>query len=835
MSIQPFSDHPGAPDSITPIQPRDQRAIFDVPNPLTSLIGREEEVAMLVERLQQPGVRLVTLCGPGGTGKTRLAIAAANRVAGAFQRVQFIPLANTTDADHVPVAIARATGVREIGRTPVEQAIADRLLDRPSLLILDNLEQVIASATFIAALLAACPSLTILATSRISLHISGEHEVHVLPLAVPNMTEANLTENEAVALFIDRVQAFQSGFSPAERALGAIAEICRRLDGLPLAIELAAARVKILPPEALLQRLDRQLDVLTGGPRDSPPHQRTMRDTIAWSYELLDEREQHLFRNLSIFPAGVTLTTAERLASSPDTAAIDLLSSLVEKSLLRTADDRGGTPRFWMLATLREFGAECLEALGELTAAHQQQASLMIDLVSLHSRDLTGINQERALKSLDREDRNLVAALSFLRESEETERFVTLAASLQRYWHMRGRYREGWLWLDRAVNAMTGKHIPASLQASALHGAGWLALGLGDSTSARSQALASLEQARSAGDRTGEALALGLQAAVHYRATEYGKSRVLFEQALAIYREIGDTAGAATTLFRLGQAEMDDGHFERAQELFIESRRSFELCGNQHGAALAIDNLSIIRYSQNRNEEAEALAEQALAILRQFDDWRSMAVALGHIGKCASRRLDLARSWEAHREGLALRYEVGDRRGLAVWLEAVAYLLVAARRFEAAAEAIGATQALRLLVNTPLFGNELLDQQRALAEISSDIGARATATALERGSADSLETAIAKGIAAVEAALVGTPGFAATNPLAEIGLSERELDVLELMVQRLSDREIAERLFISPRTVGRHANNIYAKLNVRNRREAAAFAAPHFERPGAIT
>lgn len=828
MSIQSLADSPTNLSGIATLPQPDQRAVFDVPIPLTSLVGREIEIAAILERLRQPTVRLLTLTGPGGTGKTRLAMVAAHRLSGQFHRVHFIPLANTNDAGHVPVAIARAIGVRDASRAPFELAIRDRLGDRPALLILDNLEQVIGAATFVAALLAACPSLKIIATSRIPLRISGEHEVQVLPLALPGETEQDLASSEAVVLFVDRVRAFQSGFVADERSLKAIAAICRRLDGLPLAIELAAARGKILTPEALLHRLDRRLDVLTGGPRDLPAHQRTMRDTIAWSYDLLDEHEQLLFRRISVFPAGATLATAESLIDSPRLDAFDLLSSLVEKSLLRISDDWDGGPRFWMLATLREFGIEQLETIGELAGARSRHATIMLDLVNGLSSELTGPNQANALKALDREDRNLVSALNVLSASGDSERFVALAASLQRYWHMRGRYREGRYWLDRAADAIEGSSVPAAVQASALHGAGWLALGLGDSASAQARAEASLLQAKAAGNPSGEALALSLLAAVRYRATEYGQAEALLEQALELYRASHDSAGEAVALFRLGQAEMDIGNLDRAQELFIESRRVFEAGGNTYGAAAVIDNLSIVHYSHNRDEEAEALAAQALAIYRQFDDWRGMAVALGHIGKCASRRGDFERSWAAHKEGLVLRYEISDRRGLAVWLEAVAYLLSAAGQFEAAAEAIGATEAIRTEVKTPLFGNELLDQQRALAQIEAGIGKKSLASALHRGAGDALDAAIAKVIAAVESALSGSITSTASSPLSRFGLSQREQEVLALIVQRLSDREIAEALFISPRTVGRHANNIYTKLDVRNRREAAALAAPYF-------
>ncbi|CAN5331536.1 LuxR family transcriptional regulator [soil metagenome] len=835
MSIQSIPDLSGNVSAITPLPPLEQRAVFDVPLPLTSLVGREVEIAAILDRLDDPSVRLLTLTGPGGTGKTRLSMVAAHRLSAQFHHVHFIPLANTNDVDHVPIAIARAIGVRDAGRAPFEFSIRDRLGDRPALLILDNLEQVIGSATFVAALLSACPSLKIIATSRILLRISGEHEIQVLPLALPDESEPDLPHNEAVALYIDRVRAFQAGFNPDERALKAIAQICRRLDGLPLAIELAAARGKILSPEALLARLDRSLDVLTGGPRDLPAHQRTMRDTIAWSYDLLDEHERELFRNISVFPAGGTLATVESMVDSQTVEIFDLLSSLVEKSLLRITDDWDGGPRFWMLATLREFGVERLEAIGELANARARQAGIMISLVDRMSTELTGPKQSDALKTLDREDRNLVSALNVLSASGDAARFVALAASLQRYWHMRGRYREGRSWLDRAANAIEGSSIPSAVQASVLHGAGWLSLGTGDPASARPRAEASLAKALEAGDPVGQGLALSLLAAIHYRATEYERAEALLEQALALYRTAGDSAGEAIALFRLGQVEMDIDNLDRAQELFIESRRVFELSGNTYGAAAVIDNLSIVRYSQNRNAEAEALASQALAIYRQFDDWRGMAVALGHVGKCASRLGDFERSWDIHKEGLALRYEVSDRRGLSVWLEAVASLLAAIGQYEAAALAIGATESVRAEVNTPLFGNELADQQRSLAQIEAGIGKKALASALRDGAGDSLDVAIPKAIAAVELALAGVSELHAPNALTSLGLSPREQEVLELIVKRLSDLEIAEVLFISPRTVGRHANNIYTKLNVHNRREAAALAAPFFHQSSSDT
>ncbi|MGH2548373.1 MAG: ATP-binding protein, partial [Thermomicrobiales bacterium] len=362
---------------------------------------------------------------------------------------------------------------------------------------------------------------------------------------------------EAVALYIDRIRAFQAGFVPDDRSLKAIAQICRRLDGLPLAIELAAARGKILSPEALLARLDRSLDVLTGGPRDLPAHQRTMRGTIAWSYDLLDELERELFCNISVFPAGGTLATVESLVDTPGVDVFDLLSSLVEKSLLRISDDWDGGPRFWMLATLREFGVEQLEATGELASARARQASIMIDLVARMSAELSGAKQSDVLKTLDREDRNLVSALNMLSASGDSARFVALAASLQRYWHMRGRYREGRAWLDRAANAIEGASIPSSVQASVLYGAGWLSLGTGDPASALPYAEASLAKATEAGDLSGQALALSLRAAIFYRATEYRQAEALLEHALALFRSVGDSSGEAMALFRLGQTEMD--------------------------------------------------------------------------------------------------------------------------------------------------------------------------------------------------------------------------------------------------------------------------------------
>jgi predicted ATPase/DNA-binding CsgD family transcriptional regulator len=817
--------------------------VVDLPHPLTGLVGRTAHFAMIVERLRSAPVRLLTLTGPGGIGKTRLAIAAGEALTGSFDRIWFVSLATVTDAALVAAHIARRIGVRAPASLRQEDALEDFLRRRPTLLILDNLEQIPDVAGPIVSLLTHCPDLTILATSRATLRVTGEHVIDLPSLELPDVAEMpapeTLTKYEAVRLFLERVRGFQPDFQITPENAGVVANICWRLDGLPLAIELAAVRLKILPPQALLTRLTRQLDLLTGGNRDLHPHQQTMRNTIAWSYDLLSPREQLLFRRISVFAGSFDLQAAAEiagdLATDPvfveDSAmssqfdVIDDVLALAENSLLRRFADGSDEPRFGMLATIREFGLEQLARNGELEAVRNRHAAYMLAFATSASRQLSGADQVRWMERFEQERANTQAAFAWLEETGQVETFIRLASALRRFWFTRGYFSEGRTWCEPAArHALADESIPAALRADALLDAGWLALGQSNLTEARRHAEASIALARQVDGTRHLARATGLLGMVVHRATDYTSALEQFQASLAYARQANDNESIAWALHSIATTTMDTGDLESARALLIEACALYNEAGNMHGWAQAIDTFSVVLYCLGEDEEAEALAQQALDVCRRVGDTRRTAVALDHVGKCARRRGNFRQSWACHAESLPLRREYGDPRGLAVWLEAVASLLADLGNPAQAAMTLGTTGALRESIGAPLYGNELFDYERVVSGIREAVGDAIFAERIEAGSAMSHDAAIELAIGEVSRLLEEASAAIATEAAAPFDLTPRELDVLRLVMQRSRDREIAEALQISPRTVARHLAGIFRKLGVQSRHDAAAKA-----------
>ena len=805
-----------------------------LPQPLTSFVGRTAQRAAIVTLVRQPGVRLLTLAGPAGVGKTRLAVAAATDVAADFaDGVHFVSFAALHESEHVPLAIAEALGVHALAGEAIEARVIGFARERTMLLVLDNLEHLV-PVPFITRLLTACPHLTVIATSRVVLHLSGEFEYVVPPMDVPDPASAPSPEVlagiESVALLVNRARQVNPDFDLTADNAADIAAICARLDGLPLAIELAAARMKIFAPEALLDRLSDRLSLLTGGPSDRPAHQRTIRDTIGWSHDLLSPDEQRFFRRLAVFEAGITPEAAAWVCGEADAPlseydALDQLTSLVDKSLVQQGRQSPDGPRFVLLETVRHYALERLRREGEHGAIRERHAAFCLDLVTRLVPTLMGPNQAAATARLEAEQANLRAALEAFQEFDDPEAYTRLATALWRFWRLRGMLTEGRFWLEPTVDPAWQARLPDPLRSTAFFTTGWLALEQGDTDHAGRYGEAALAIATRIGDDGGMARAYSLLSFVDSRLGDNARAIARMEASLAHHRAAQDRDSIAGALNNLAILALDSGEYERVVTYCAESRQAFTALGNLHGASHSIDTMGVALYCLGRFEEAMRCSRESLAIDRQLPDTRGIAISLDHVGKCARALGDLDAAWEAHAESLRYRKDVGDPRGLVVWLEAMALWLVHAGCAEAAAKIFGAIEVTRTASNMPLLSHEVGDHEATERLARARLGEAHYETVLARGRWLTLDDAVTVAHDAAEARTTerarGTP--AAADGIAErYGLTPREHEVLLLIAQRYADKEIADALFISPRTVARHVTGIFSKMGVHSRRQAAA-------------
>ena len=786
-------DAEGLPDAFPPLKTVD-RQMHNLPVQLTEFVGREREVEEAKRQLAEPGRRLLTLTGPGGTGKTRLALRVATDLIEGFpDGVWFVALAPVTTHERVAPAIAEAVGVRESPAEPIAETLRAFLRAKHLLLVLDNFEHVVAAAPLVADLLAASPGLQILATSRTPFRISGERELPIQPMGLPEDVAAiqvdDALASEAVRLFVDRARTVRGDFALTERNVATVAAICRRLDGLPLAIELAAARVRLLSPEAILARLDNRLGLLTGGGRDRPERQQTLRAAIAWSHDLLEPAEQALFRRLAVFVGGWSLEAAEALGDAIPDPAVDVLdgiAALNDNSLIRRADisvghDDGAGPRFFMLQTIQEFAREQLAMSGEQEPLQDAHAAHFAALAVGAEPHLFGPAAVEWLDRLEADHDNLRAALDWRRERTDGARAVQIAAAMWRFWWLRGYITEGRAQLD-VVLALPASQNGTKDRATALDGAGVLAETQGDYGRAETlhqEALAlsrntndaaaiarsignlgvvafdrgegdrasslleeSLALARNVGDEPMVAIALNDLGAVAFARHDLEQAASLFQESLELRRRIGSGSEIARTLNNLGGVALEMRDFGRACELFEESLRLYRAAGDTWGTAGALTGLGTALLSTGVAAEAPALFEEALALFQETGDIRSSGVTLLTLADAARDRGELDQSAALYREAMSGFQEIGAHAGVADCLAGLGGILASGGRFEPAAQLLGA--AIAQLPDEEADGFTQSERYQADAEaIRAALGESAFTAALKTGRAMPVEAALA--------------------------------------------------------------------------------------------
>lgn len=722
-----------------------------LPIPPTALLGRERDVESVIHLLGWEGRRLVTLTGPGGVGKTRLALQVAATMAPNFaDGAVFVQLAAITDPLMVFPLLSTTLGVREQAGQSSGGNLATYLEDREILLLLDNFEQVVRVAPVLAELLASCPRVKALVTSRVPLHLAGEQAMEVGSLPVPPLdgtySPQDVRDYPSVALFLERARSIEPEFIITPDNSAAIVEICRRVDGLPLAIELAAARLKVLSPRALLNRLDHRLRVLTGGARDMAERQQTMRNTIAWSYGLLDSNEQSVFRRLSVFSGGCSLEAAEMVCAGEDVQidVFEILTSLVDKSLLLVRHEGTDDPRFHMLETIREFAREQLDAGGEAESGPLRHAQHFLTLAEQAEPELRGKDQAIWLTRLDREHDNLRAALRWSRDSGEIDSGLRLAGALWWFWYTHGYLSEGQRWLEQllALDTARNQSIGRLPRAKALRGAGVLATEQGDYARATMLTEESLELFRQLGDLHAEATVLNILANIAKFQPNYVRATTLYRDALTVFRQLGDRRSISVILNNLGTLAKEQGNYREALALYEESLAMKRDLGDKRGIAIVLSNIGTMAHAQGDYQRAVAAGKESVAVLRDLGD-KDLAAALDTLARAVLARGDYSQAVSLYSEGLTVSHGAGEKQIVAFCLEGLGRAAGMRGDNDRSARLLGAGSALREAINAPLSPAEQAIDVEYLDTARHIMGESSFARAWNEGTAMTVEDAVA--------------------------------------------------------------------------------------------